>query len=130
MKKWTIMFFTVLFLFAAVGCAQEYYTIDQLREQAAEGWHNVYEAYGRKIVADIDITIPDVEQVPVKKLEFAHREPQITEEETGLKFYIRPEDNVFSFETLDYVQKIVFAYMFALLGQLIQKRGRLMLQNV
>ena len=49
MKKWTIMFFTVLFLFAAVGCAQEYYTIDQLREQAAEGWHNVYEAYGRKM---------------------------------------------------------------------------------
>ena len=95
MKKWTIMFFTVLFLFAAVGCAQEYYTIDQLREQAAEGWHEIYEAYGREIVADIDITVPDVEQVPVEKLEFAHREPQITEEETGLKFYIRPEDNVF-----------------------------------
>ena len=83
MKKWTIMLFTVLFLFAAVGCAQEYYTIDQLREQAAEGWHNVYEAYGRKIIADIDITIPDVEQVPVEKLEFARRETQVTEKETG-----------------------------------------------
>ena len=101
MKKWTIVFFTVLFLFAAVGCAQEYYTIDQLREQAAEGWHNVYEAYGRKIVADIDITIPDVEQVPVEKLELARRESQIDEKEVGLNFVIRPEENVFGFYTSD-----------------------------
>ena len=103
MKKWTIMLFTVLFLFAAVGCAQEYYTIDQLREQAAEGWHNVYEAYGRKIIADIDITIPDVEQVPVEKLEFARRETQVTEKETGLEFYIRPEGNIFGFNTPDFI---------------------------
>ena len=106
MKKWTIMFFTVLFLFAAVGCAQEYYTIDQLREQAAEGWHNVYEAYGRKIVADIDITIPDVEQVPVEKLELARRESQIDEKEVGLNFVIRPEENVFGFYTSDFVEPI------------------------
>ena len=106
MKKWTIMFFTVLFLFAAVGCAQEYYTIDQLREQAAEGWHTVYEAYGRKIVADIDITIPDVEQVPVEKLEFARRETQVTEKETGLEFYIRPEGNIFGFNTPDFIEPI------------------------
>ena len=106
MKKWTIMLFTVLFLFAAVGCAQEYYTIDQLREQAAEGWHNVYEAYGRKIVADIDITIPDVEQVPVEKLELARRESQIDEKEVGLNFVIRPEGNVFCFYTSDFVGPI------------------------
>ena len=106
MKKWTIMLFTVLFLFAAVGCAQEYYTIDQLREQAAEGWHNVYEAYGRKIIADIDITIPDVEQVPVEKLEFARRETQVTEKETGLEFYIRPEGNIFGFNTPDFIEPV------------------------
>ena len=103
MKKRVIVLLIVLLFITVNGYAQEYYTINQLREQAAEGWHEIYEAYGREIVADIDITVPDVEQVPVEKLEFAHREPQITEEETGLKFYIRPEDNVFSFETLDYV---------------------------
>ena len=106
MKKWTLMFFTVLFLFATVGYAQEYYTINQLREQAAGGWHNVYEAYGRKIVADIDMTIPDVEQVPVEKLELARRESEIDEKEIGLNFIIRPEENVFGFYTSDFIEPI------------------------
>ena len=106
MKKWIMIFLNVLFLFAANGYAQEYYTINQLREQAAGGWHNVYEAYGRKIVADIDITIPDVEQVPVEKLEFARRETQVTEKETGLEFYIRPEGNIFGFNTPDFIEPV------------------------
>ena len=104
MKKRVIVLLIVLLFITVNGYAQEYYTINQLREQAAEGWHEIYEAYGREIVADIDITIPDVEQVPVEKLELARRESQIDEKEVGLNFVIRPEENVFGFYTSDFVE--------------------------
>ena len=107
MRKLSMIFLTVLFLFIENGYAQEeYYTIDQVREQAGTGWHNVYEAYGRKITVDIEIKMPDVAQVPIEKLELARMEPKVTEEDGGLKFCIRPWENVFGFYTLNFIEPI------------------------
>ena len=79
---------------AALGCAlllcgsralaEEFYTIGEVRQQAAAGWHETYEAYGRTIVADVEPEIPNATQIPIEKLEFARMTPRVTEEETGL----------------------------------------------
>ena len=79
---------------AALGCAlllcggralaEEFYTINEVRQQAAAGWHETYEAYGRTIVADVEPEIPNATQIPIEKLEFARMTPRVTEEETGL----------------------------------------------
>ena len=106
-KRWLGLTAGAVLTFAAVGAAaQEFFTISQVREQAAAGWHAVYQAYGREITADVDVSIPDVEQVPVEKLEFARMEPLFPEEETGLHYIIRPEDNVFAFATDDFIEQI------------------------
>ncbi len=39
--------------------------ITKIREQAAGGWHQTYEAHGRTIEVDIPITVPQVDSVPV-----------------------------------------------------------------
>ena len=101
---------------AALGCAlllcggralaEEFYTINEVRQQAAAGWHETYEAYGRTIVADVEPEIPNVTQIPIEKLEFARMTPRVTEEETGLQFVIRPEENVFGFYTRDFIEQV------------------------
>ena len=107
MRKLAVLLFAVLISFSRNGYAQEeYFNITQLREQTVDGWHNVYEAYGRKIIVDIDIDMPDVMQVPIEKIEFAHRETQVSQERTGLEFYIRPDDNIFAFSTPDFIEEI------------------------
>ena len=101
---WTVG--TVLTLAAVSASAQEYFSIEQVREQAAAGWHGVYQAYGREITVDVEAYIPSVERVPVDKMEFARMEPRFPEEETGLLYTIRPEENVFVFETHDYIEQV------------------------
>ena len=101
---------------AALGCAlllcgsralaEEFYTIGEVRQQAAAGWHETYEAYGRTIVADVEPEIPNATQIPIEKLEFARMTPRVTEEETGLQFVIRPEENVFGFYTRDFIEQV------------------------
>lgn len=41
-----------------------FYSISDLREQAASGWHQTYEAHGRSIVVDISIQVPEVNSFP------------------------------------------------------------------
>lgn len=41
------------------------YTLADLREQAAEGWHETYEAYGRTVRIDLDDFVPQAEAAPV-----------------------------------------------------------------
>ena len=90
-----LMVCAIACLLTTGASAQEYYTIEQVREQAALGWHETYEAYGREISVDVDPYVPDVDKVPLERLEFARMEPLVTEEETGLKFTVYPESNVF-----------------------------------
>lgn len=53
-----------LLLAAGTATAQET-GIAQLREQAAKGWHQSYEACGRTVSVDIPIQLPDADRYPV-----------------------------------------------------------------
>ena len=105
-KRMVMLLCVMLMVAASVAEAQEYYTIEQVKEQAAAGWHETYEAYGREIVVDVEAYIPDVDRVPVERLEFARMEPLVTEEETGLEFVVHPEVNVFGFHTHETVEEV------------------------
>lgn len=58
----------MLLLVSATSLAQEYYTLPEVREQAAKGWHETYtDKYGRTVQVDIDIDVFGGEQAPVVK---------------------------------------------------------------
>ena len=66
----------VLMLACAAAHAQEYYTLSEIREQAAQGWHETYtDKYGRTRQVDIDIEVFGEETAPV--IEACWGEPQI-----------------------------------------------------
>ncbi|MDO5299232.1 MAG: hypothetical protein Q4F18_07365, partial [Clostridia bacterium] len=69
MKKYAGMLVALMFiLLCAAGLAQEYYTLPEIREQAAEGWHETYtDKYGRTRQVDIDIEVFGEENAPVIK---------------------------------------------------------------
>ncbi|MDO5299233.1 MAG: hypothetical protein Q4F18_07370 [Clostridia bacterium] len=67
MKRALAAALAMLFLPTA-GLAQEYYTLPEIREQAAEGWHETYtDKYGRTRQVDIDIEVFGEETAPVIK---------------------------------------------------------------
>lgn len=45
--------------------AEQMYAIAEIRTQASEGWKNTYDAFGRNIVVNIPITVPQIESLPV-----------------------------------------------------------------
>jgi len=67
MKKTMIMLAALLLtLVCAAGQAQDYYTLPEVREQAAQGWHETYtDKYGREIAVDIDIDVFGGDKAPV-----------------------------------------------------------------
>ncbi|MDO5299231.1 MAG: hypothetical protein Q4F18_07360 [Clostridia bacterium] len=69
MKKYAGMLVALMFILLAVtGLAQEYYTLPEIREQAAAGWHETYtDKYGRMVQVDIDIDVFGGDQAPVVK---------------------------------------------------------------
>lgn len=91
----------ILMIVVSVAEAEEYYTIEQVKEQAALGWHQTYEAYGRQIVIDVDAEIPDVSQVPIEQIVPAFRDVPSGGEENGLLFtaYTDDKSNIFFFDT-------------------------------
>ena len=105
MKRLSILIISIAFLFS-IAKAQQYYTIQEIELQAEEGWHNRYEAYGREIEVAIDVKVPHVEKLPVIKVDLARMNASFTEEETGWHLIVRPEENVFAFETLKYPEEI------------------------
>lgn len=54
-----LIFLLMLALFPASAL-----TLDELRQQAQNGWHQVYEAHGRTIQVDIPIDVPDAKHFP------------------------------------------------------------------
>lgn len=49
--------------------AQEYFTLPEIREQAASGWHETYmDKYGRETVVDIDVEVFGSDTAPVLKI--------------------------------------------------------------
>ena len=63
-----LVILTLLLGSVAPASAMQYYSIDKLRKESAQGWHQTYESHGRVINVDIDIMIPDVDKIPVQKV--------------------------------------------------------------
>ena len=72
MKKSKMMVFVLcacLLLPFAVQ-AQEYYTLPEIREQAAAGWHETYtDTYGRTIPVDLEIDVFGEDVAPVLRIQ-------------------------------------------------------------
>lgn len=54
---------------------QQYYTIAELREQAAQGWQQTYTAHGRSIAVDVSPHVPQVDAVPMSAYKLADLQP-------------------------------------------------------
>ncbi len=70
MKKHLFTFVLALLLaaLASAAAAQEYYTLPEIREQAAQGWHQTYtDKYGRTRQVDVDIDVFGEDAAPVVK---------------------------------------------------------------
>lgn len=72
MKKYAGMLVALLIaLVSATGLAQEYYTLPEIREQAAEGWHETYtDKYNRTVDVDIEVQVFGEKSAPVLKIGF------------------------------------------------------------
>ena len=67
--KTTMLLALLLALVCTAASAQEYYTLPEIREQAAAGWHETYtDKYGRQTAVDIDIQVFGDEKAPVLKI--------------------------------------------------------------
>lgn len=65
-KALTGCILTIMTLVFSTGNAQEYYTLPEIRAQAAAGWHETYtDKYGRTIEVDIDIDVFGTDKAPV-----------------------------------------------------------------
>ena len=63
--KITMLLALLLALVCTAAYAQEYYTLPEIREQAAQGWHETYtDKYGRTRQVDIDIEVFGEERAP------------------------------------------------------------------
>ena len=70
MKKhlFTLTLALLLALCATAAAAQDYYTLPEIREQAANGWHQTYtDKYGRTRQVDVDIEVFGEDAAPVVK---------------------------------------------------------------
>ena len=76
----TLLFVLLLALVCTAASAQEYYTLPEIREQAAAGWHETYtDKYGREMAVDIDVEVFGEDVAPVLKVGFHEYGEYITE---------------------------------------------------
>ena len=62
----TMLLALMLALVCTAASAQEYYTLPEIREQAAAGWHETYtDKYGRDLQVDVDIDVFGEEMAPI-----------------------------------------------------------------
>lgn len=68
-KRITILLALLLALVCTAAFAQEYYTLPEIREQAAQGWHETYtDKYGRETEVDINVQVFGEDAAPVVKI--------------------------------------------------------------
>ena len=141
--KITMLLALLLALVCTAASAQEYYTLPEIREQAAAGWHETYtDKYGRTRQVDIDIEVFGEERAPVIKacwddpydlLFQGEKDPygEITEEvDKGRGEYVFLYSSVRGM-TVDLDQKYGEAYgndltpreVYAFIEQCLQERG-------
>lgn len=76
MKTKIAMLLALVMLYACTAAsAQEYYTLPEIREQAAAGWHETYtDKYGRETTVDIDVEVFGEKTAPIIKLTIPYGE--------------------------------------------------------
>lgn len=90
--KWTMLLTIIMLCACAMASAQEYYTLPEIREQAAAGWHETYiDKYDRETTVDIDVQVFGEEVAPVVKVK-----PSVLEIDGALL----EEDTVFTDRTI------------------------------
>ncbi len=68
MKKGLLRFAALLaaLMIQSTALAQEYYRLPEVREQAAQGWHETYtDLYGRRITVDAEVEVYGADAAPV-----------------------------------------------------------------
>ncbi|MBQ9740941.1 MAG: hypothetical protein IJV91_08395 [Kiritimatiellae bacterium] len=76
MKRWICLLLGMAMLASGTASAQEYYTLPEIRGQAAAGWHETYtDKYGRETVVDIDVEVFGEDVAPVIRIANAYYEP-------------------------------------------------------
>lgn len=71
MRKAICWFLMTLLMLPVMAQAQEHFTLSQVRDQAATGWHETYtDQYGRETVVDIDVDVFGEDTAPVLKVRF------------------------------------------------------------
>lgn len=84
MKKLVVLLFSLISLLLPLsGYAQEYYSVQVIREQAQARWTQIYHTKWRDVTVDAQPFVPDVAAVPVLKVAPSFEKPTTTEEETG-----------------------------------------------
>lgn len=84
MKKLVTLFLTLTSIILPLsGYAQEYYTVQDIREQAQARWTQTYQTKWRDIPVDVQPFVPDAVAMPVLKVAPSFEKPTATEEETG-----------------------------------------------
>ena len=78
-----LLLMTVAIAPVAGIAGKKYYTLADIRGQAAEGWKQTYETKWRTVEVDAPILLPEVEKVPVAMVGYDLREPMLTAEESG-----------------------------------------------
>ena len=70
MKRLAAVYILIsMMLMSANGLSQEYFTLNELREQVVDGWNEVYtDKYGRQIEVDIDVMVFGGDKAPVLKI--------------------------------------------------------------
>lgn len=91
---WLII--TFLMMLPNYGNAQQYFSLQELKQQTQSGWHQIYQAYEREIVVEVDVTMPDAESVPIDKVEWARMQSVLSGEEVGVEIVERPDENIFA----------------------------------
>ena len=83
-----MMVISLMLIAAASASAVNRVTINDIRDEVKEGWHQTYEAHGRTIVVNIEIDIPDVSTVPVIRVGFP---PPLTPNDDSGETYLRKD---------------------------------------
>ena len=69
-KRFAVLLALLLTLVCSSVSAQEYFTLPEIREQAAAGWHKTYtDKYGRETVVDLDVEVFGEDVAPVLRIQ-------------------------------------------------------------
>ncbi|MBQ8537387.1 MAG: hypothetical protein IJ461_08320 [Clostridia bacterium] len=107
MKKLLIVLLAGLMLCTS-ACAQEWFSIEELRRQLPERWQETFKTKWREVAIDAAIRLPKVAQLPVALIAGGAREPDLTPEEAGWATieYRGPYDLLLYSSSAEYPKKV------------------------